>query len=197
MDSGIDELIIALDCLDKDSYREYKGYDGFDQVVKNIKGMVQERGKRLFPFIHLQLIVTRDNENSLDKFINLGKELGADSISFKTVCINLYGFKDKQNYLPTNKRYIRKVYLEDNKASCYKPWISTAILSDGSIVPCCFDMNADIKLGNIFAEDFFDLWNGINYFKFRKQVLKDINSISLCQDCPGKNIPQNFIRSLK
>ena len=197
MDSGINELIISLDCLDKDSYREYKGYDGFDQVIKNIKGMMKERGRRLSPFVHLQLIVTRDNENGLDKFINLGKELGVDSISFKTVCINLYGFRNKQNYLPINRKYVRKVYLEDDKTSCYKPWISTTVLSDGSVVPCCFDMNADIKLGNILEEDFAGLWNSIEYVKFRNQILKDINGISLCRGCPGKNIPQNFLKSFK
>ena len=129
--------------------------------------------------------------------MKLGKEFKVDSISFKTVCINLYGFKDKQDYLPSQKKYIRKVYLGGNGLSCCKPWISTTILSDGSVVPCCFDMNADMKIGNMFEDDFSKIWNSADSLKFRAKILEDINSIGLCRGCPGKSIPQNFIKPFK
>lgn len=195
INSGIDELIIALDCLDRESYKEYKGDDGFDEVAERIHRIIEERGRRLSPFVNLQLIVTSQNEDRLPEFMALGKRLKVDNVLLKTVCVNLYGFKDKQAYLPAQEKYIRKVYLSNNTASCCRPWISTTVLSDGSVVPCCFDMSASMKFGNIFfEEDFRKIWKGSNYAQFRAKIAEDTTRIGLCKDCPGKNIPQNFIK---
>jgi len=195
VDSGVDELIIALDCIDRGAYEDFKGYDGFLEVSDNVQKIIRERGKRPAPFIHLQSIVTKDNESDLKKFLCLGKGLNVDKVSFKTVCINLYGFNGQEKYLPSRKEYVRGVYLrDDNPGSCFKPWISTTVLSNGSIVPCCFDMDGDWSFGNIFAEGFKKTWNNDAYTAFRKAVLCGPGELDLCQGCPGKNIPRNFIK---
>ncbi|PKK95999.1 MAG: radical SAM protein [Tenericutes bacterium HGW-Tenericutes-4] len=58
-----------------------------------------------------------------------------------------------------------------------------AILSDGTVVPCCLDYNASITLGNIFNESLEDILNSdlakkmLLEFKNRTPVCK------LCQNC--------------
>lgn len=76
----------------------------------------------------------------------------------------------------------------DNKptylnGSCYALRDHIAILSDGTIVPCCLDTKGDIKLGNIFENELFDVLNSdkvvnmINGFKCNKKVEE------LCKRC--------------
>ena len=40
-----------------------------------------------------------------------------------------------------------------NKKTCYALRDHIAILSNGKVVPCCLDADANIELGNIFNED--------------------------------------------
>jgi len=42
---------------------------------------------------------------------------------------------------------------EQTKKNCYALRDHIAILSDGQVVPCCLDADANMKLGNIFTED--------------------------------------------
>lgn len=58
-----------------------------------------------------------------------------------------------------------------------------AILSDGTVVPCCLDNNANIKLGNIFQSSLQEILDStkakdiLNGFKNRKRTEP------LCQHC--------------
>lgn len=46
------------------------------------------------------------------------------------------------------------------KGFCYGLGTQTAILVDGTVVPCCLDNEGDIALGNIFSESFSSIING-------------------------------------
>jgi len=37
------------------------------------------------------------------------------------------------------------------------------ILADGSVVPCCYDFDASMAVGNAFQESFTSLWNSAAY----------------------------------
>lgn len=58
-----------------------------------------------------------------------------------------------------------------------------AILVNGDVVPCCLDQNGDIKLGNIFEQDFWEIISS----EYSKQLIKGFeeNKIihSLCKRC--------------
>ena len=66
---------------------------------------------------------------------------------------------------------------------CYGLRDQVAILSDGTVVPCCLDGEGIIKLGNIFEQNFEDIINGerakIMYEGFsNRQIAED-----LCKKC--------------
>lgn len=67
--------------------------------------------------------------------------------------------------------------------TCYALRDHLAILSDGTIVPCCLDTKGDIKLGNIFENELSDILNSdkvlnmINGFKCNKKEEE------LCKRC--------------
>ena len=51
---------------------------------------------------------------------------------------------------------------------CNAVYSSAGILWDGTVVPCCFDFNGAIPLGNVKEKDFLDIWNGPNMEELRR-----------------------------
>lgn len=70
-----------------------------------------------------------------------------------------------------------------NTGTCHALKEQIGILSDGSLVPCCFDTKADIFLGNVFEKDFNELLNS-KRLKAMKEGFKQNRRIeALCQRC--------------
>ena len=63
-----------------------------------------------------------------------------------------------------------------------------AILVNGDVVPCCLDQNGDIKLGNIFEEDFSNIIDS----EFSKKIIKGFeeNKLihNLCKKCGYRKV---------
>ncbi|MEL6823085.1 MAG: SPASM domain-containing protein, partial [Calditrichota bacterium] len=69
----------------------------------------------------------------------------------------------------------------------------SAITWDKQVIPCCFDKDADFKMGEVGESEFSQIWDDDNYERFRKMVIRDRDSIEMCQNCTeGLKI---FIRS--
>lgn len=64
---------------------------------------------------------------------------------------------------------------------CYVGWLSSRILSDGSVVPCCGCYNP--PLGNIRRDSFSAIWNSKEYREFRKKSINILKNPELVQNC--------------
>jgi radical SAM protein with 4Fe4S-binding SPASM domain len=70
------------------------------------------------------------------------------------------------------------------KLPCPSPWSSLGILWDGTVVPCCLDINSEYILGNIFDESIEDIWNGSKIKFLRTQLSKNkIKGLMPCSRC--------------
>jgi radical SAM protein with 4Fe4S-binding SPASM domain len=77
-----------------------------------------------------------------------------------------------------------------NKRKCYFPWFSTFIEANGDVKPCPvvgWKLNEG-KMGNIFRENFKDIWNNARYRKLRKEFKNRRRPFLPCDTC----IPQNI-----
>lgn len=196
INSGIDELIISLDCVNPQVYLKYKDSKNFQNVIKNIELIIKERKTKQRPFINIQLLVIRDNEKDIPCFKSLVRQLKADKGLIKNVRINFPGLKPDRSFLPLNDKYTRSSYKYGHKMEeCFRPWLSTVILCDNSIVPCCFDMQGEYNFGNLNNSDFLSIWNNKEYELFRKQILNSPEQIPLCKQCSMGDFFSNFIRA--
>ncbi|EAH8849028.1 radical SAM/SPASM domain-containing protein [Campylobacter lari] len=66
---------------------------------------------------------------------------------------------------------------------CYALNGQIAILSDGTLVPCCLDVKGDIKLGNCFEKDFNELLNSSLYIDLKEGFKQGILKAELCKRC--------------
>jgi radical SAM protein with 4Fe4S-binding SPASM domain len=62
-------------------------------------------------------------------------------------------------------------------------WESVVIAWDGRVVPCCYDFDASVTLGDLKKQSLREIWNGEAYVAMRTKELNGCNDKSLCRNC--------------
>ncbi len=190
VENAPDKLIFSVDGLDEESYQQYRVGGTFEQADKGLRTLIKRRnelGKKK-PFVEFQFIVMKQNEDQLDEVLKYGKDAGVDKVVFKTMQISSY--ENAVKFLPSNKKY-RRYIVEDGtykiknglKNHCFALWRTSVITWDGQVVPCCFDKDAQFKLGKLNGRTFKDIWKSEEYSQFRQGVLDDRRGLSMCTNC--------------
>ena len=188
--SAPDKIIYSIDGLDEKSYQNYRIGGTFKQADHGLRALVNGKKKLNLnrPYVELQFIVMKQNEDQLDEVLKYGKDIGVDRVVFKTMQISSY--ENAIKFLPTNEEYRR--YTISNGSfkikgrfanHCFALWRTSVITWDGRVVPCCFDKDADFELGITNGRLFRDVWKSDEYTKFRSNVLGDRSSVSICTNC--------------
>jgi radical SAM protein with 4Fe4S-binding SPASM domain len=191
VDSGLSEMVVSLDGITPETYKQYRVGGNFDRVLNGIRLLVEAKRKlkKNHPIIHLQFIIMKHNEHEIDQARQLARELGVNRLSLKTA--QVYTPEEAQIYLPANEAYSRYRYDSSSLATkskisntCRHLWYSTVVNWDGAISPCCFDKDVHYGLGNALNGQTFDqIWTGQSYTDFRNAILKDRASVPICNNC--------------
>jgi MoaA/NifB/PqqE/SkfB family radical SAM enzyme len=80
--------------------------------------------------------------------------------------------------------------MTDRYVSCPSPWTSIDVTATGGIATC--HMFYDLVMGSLYEQDFEEIWNGVNYRKFR-DYMEQHQFMSICPGCcilylAGKNL---------
>ncbi len=192
IESGLDRLIISIDGTTQETYKQYRVGGNLEKVIAGAKNIVKWK-KELnskTPFIIFQFLVVKHNEHQIEDVKKLGKEIGVDQVRFKTAQVYDY-VNDPNNLIPVNEKYSRYKKNKDgsfkskNKMAnhCWKLQHANVITWDGLVVPCCFDKDAQHRLGNLKNESFKEIWHNNNYKQFRSELMKSRKNIDICANC--------------
>jgi radical SAM protein with 4Fe4S-binding SPASM domain len=195
IESGLDKLIISLDGTDAESYEQYRVGGDFQKVIAGISEVVKQKknSRSKTPRVILQFLVLKSNQHQVKQIIQLGKDLGVDKVVLKTA--QFYIFRDGNPLMPEGRysRYKKvesgadepSLYQIRNKMPdhCFRMWSSCVVTWDGFVVPCCFDKDADHRMGDLKKEPFILVWKNEKYREFRKKILSFRKSIDICQNC--------------
>ena len=193
--SGLDRILFSMEGTTKEIYESYRIRGKFERIVENIHFLVDEK-KRTGSSISLdlQFVVMRGNEHQLNEIAAFAESLGVDNLFVKSLFLFLEKDNDKRanQYIPKNKRLT--MYAQDMEGihwkgekmkACKELWLSSVILRDGSVSPCCFDYNGKVIFGNIHEKPFKAIWNSKRYKAFRRRIIKRPDSIELCNSIEG------------
>lgn len=185
-----DKIIFSMDGLDEASYRNYRVGGSFKKADEGLKMLIKKRSelKKKKPFVEFQFIVMRQNEHMLDEVIKYGKNVGVDKVVFKTMQVSSY--ENAVHFLPSNLKYSRYIIKDGSvkiksklKDQCFALWRTSVITWDGTVVPCCFDKDANFSLGELKENSMKDIWLSKPYQDFRQGVLKNRKGLSMCTNC--------------
>lgn len=192
VESGLDRLIISIDGTTQETYKQYRVGGNLNKVLAGAINIVKWKKelKSKTPFIIFQFLVVRHNEHEIEEVKRLAKEIGVDDVWLKTA--QVYDYENDPNKLiPENQKYSRykkdregkNVFKGNNANHCWRLWHDPVITWDGTVVPCCFDKDAQHKLGSLRQQSFKELWQNPDYKNFRSQVLQSRKNIDICANC--------------
>ena len=119
--------------------------------------------------------------NKIKEYYNLPQEIVEKIINENNIKINstIYVDKDNEFEWPT-------ITNDKSNGYCHALKTHIAILSDGTVVPCCLDANGIINLGNIFKQDLDEIINSERYKLLQKSFQDRKPSEELCKSCTFK-----------
>ncbi len=191
VESGLDRLIISIDGTSQETYEQYRVGGSLEKVLEGTKKILHWKKvlKSSRPYLVFQFLVVRPNEHQVEDVKKLAKEIGVDKVVFKTA--QVYDFKEGNSLIPLNEKYSRYRKEKDGsytiknslKNQCWKLWHSSVITWDGHVVPCCFDKDAQHRMGSLNEKSFSEIWNDTAYLAFRSRLLKNRREIDICKNC--------------
>ena len=154
IEAGLDELRISFYGMHKESYETVMVGLNFDVTMKNLAAFLkirEEMGSKR-PRLELSWLVLPENEQDTELFQEYW-EPRADAIEIWKP----HNFGDGRSY--------RQRYEEVSiKNTCGRPENGPLQIQwNGEVIPCCYDYNNVIVLGNAFEEPVLDILNGDKY----------------------------------
>jgi len=191
VESGLDRIIISLDGLDQETYEKYRSGGSIKKVIEGTRNLVKWKRelRSKTPYIILQFIIFSTNEHQIPELRKLAKDLGVDKLELKSA--QVYNYEEGNPLIPVNEslsRYKKKMegmYVIDNPMynHCLRMWRGCVITWDGLVVPCCFDKDANHRLGDLKKQSFKEIWRGETYYAFRKKLFSSRREIDICKNC--------------
>ena len=173
----LDNIFFSFDGCTPEIYERIRVGAKFDQVKSQIETFLKLRSEKhaKSPIVVIELISMDATRRYIPDFIKYWETKGVDRIG-----IRLAG-----TWLGLVNNYAAGQKL---KSFGFKPCDSLlfgcAILAEGTVVPCCKDVEGRLSLGNIHKQSFYDIWNGKAYRNLRKQHLNNaIQESVICRSC--------------
>lgn len=197
----IDGLYISIDAATKKTYEYIKKGCKFENVINNIKFLVDYKRSNKTPFPHLQFryIILKDNIAEMPLFLDLLNSIAKPwEWSAATVPVEFAGLL----YFPEIKKYFvpevprktvneilkRKGGIDFRFCHAEEPrnppiehciaWMEPYIMMPGYVLPCCAVLMSNRRpflrqysFGNVFDKDFKEIWRSEYYSQFRKIVV--------------------------
>jgi MoaA/NifB/PqqE/SkfB family radical SAM enzyme len=188
--SGLDRIIISLDGTTNETYVQYRKGGSMEVVLAGIKNLVEAKKqlKSRKPYIIIQFIVFKHNQHQINEVKLLGNTLGANKVEIKSA--QLYDFENNNPRLTSLGKYSRYQKSGDTfvvkkklKNRCKRLWSIGVITSDGVMAPCCYDKNADHRVGDATKVVVKNIWKGRNFNNFRASILTNRKGIDICRNC--------------
>ncbi|MBM3254030.1 MAG: radical SAM protein [Candidatus Omnitrophica bacterium] len=206
--SNLRVLNIVFEGFSKESTTTFRqGYD-YEHVIRNIKGIskIKQRIGAKYPVIGLNFLVKKDNENEIEATLEFARKLKLDYVTLKSINICPSDWLSEEyvqaigdKYLPVKRidlcryekkdgRWVPKEILND---FCRYLLDSVTITWDGKVLPCCFDYDASMIVGNIHSEDLKTIWRNKRFSDIRNRIFG--NSLSICNNCTSVSLQEKIV----
>jgi MoaA/NifB/PqqE/SkfB family radical SAM enzyme len=209
IDLGIDIIFVSLDAATKETYEKIRVGSNFERVINNIQTFIKLRRERkaAFPRLHFHFVVNKLNYHEIPQYIELIDSFSKEEkfrIQFSRMLhefeqtkgffmevpekiIQDTEFKARDKGIPV----IWNLDIHTSKKPVYRcvEWTMPFIFVTGHVIPCCSgneagkrDFQKRTALGNIFEQNFKDIWNGEKYKQLRRSLKKGKVPLQ-CKNC--------------
>jgi MoaA/NifB/PqqE/SkfB family radical SAM enzyme len=176
LSSSLTFLSFSFDGCTAEVYERLRPPAKFEQVGANIRRFLDLRRRSgRGPYANVEIIRMRDTEDFLKSFAEEWKACGVEEVSVVDYMTWLGTVPDRRD---------GKAAIFSGYTPCAAPFQHGCILSDGTVVPCCLDVDGRMPLGNVTEQPFREIWVGNAYRQLRLQMLTGgLGTGSICDAC--------------
>ncbi len=177
LEAGLDDIMISIDSIEKETYETIRKNLSFDKVLANILSFIQIRDENNFrATIRIRAINLELNKNQLDDWLEFWKSKLKEFDRAYVMPEHSWG---NQSFNEMQK----KVDYYSNKM-CISPFSTFIMHVNGTVPLCGCDYKARHTLGQFGVDSIQTIWNGAPYSKIRAlHKNSNRNQIDLCQGC--------------
>jgi radical SAM protein with 4Fe4S-binding SPASM domain len=185
VESGLDELVLSLDGVTSETSALVRGKAAanVELAEKRVRELLDHRRRAgsKKPFVIMQIVRQRQNLHEVDAWLRKWRAVeGVDRVKVKSY-ITWDGRDEAIERLRPSPRREREPVV------CDKPWTSVTVLWDGTVVPCCFDFDGLLALGDLAREALDEIWHGERAKALRRAHRDgDLSRVTLCAQCKDK-----------
>jgi radical SAM protein with 4Fe4S-binding SPASM domain len=191
LDSGLDTIILSIDGATKTTYESIRKSPAFtfEEVRENVRTFLEmrKRFRKAKPHTIVQIIRMHETEGEVDAFKAEWEAAGADEVRIKryTIWGNQENHYDSfADLAPTDQRHLFQEAVPIARVNpCHYLWSAVVVAWDGRVVPCCFDYDTTVPLGDLRQQTLAEIWNGPAYVALREAELAGRNDNPLCRSC--------------
>jgi radical SAM protein with 4Fe4S-binding SPASM domain len=133
----------------------------------------QQQGKRDDIWVGLSMVPTRLDEPAVESFRAFWQPI--------VNAVNIYPYLTPERC--TSDPVINEAFT-GFFLPCSSPWVQPVISVDGAVLPCCWDYEHTMVMGNVFEKSFREIYDGEGFKKLRSATLdKSLESFPTCMSC--------------
>lgn len=171
LQAGLDEMRVSFYGMQKKTYNAVMRGLEYDRTVKNLMNFLAVRDALKIPCkIQLSYLILKQNEEDVERFKEFW-EPRVDAIEIWKP----HNFGDGRNYRERTQ----------SKRTCGRPENGPLQIQwNGEVIPCCYDYNNQIVLGNAFESPVEDVLKGEKYEDLRDAHRKgEFHRYPYCDQC--------------
>ncbi len=186
IDIGVDSLIFSFQGTTKEQYEIMRNNKLYDKLKSNILKLIEMRGNKPKPFIHISSTVTDESETEIEAFVDFWGH-NVDSVGIgKTNLSRIQDNKIKSTETVDKIKTLRQQEtIKKEYRPCTEVYQKLSVNWDGKVTCCCGDYDDFLIVGNISDDTLYNIWNNSSELKVFRELLDNMlhRSLTLCSTC--------------
>jgi MoaA/NifB/PqqE/SkfB family radical SAM enzyme len=174
IEAGLDEMRVSFYGMQPKTYNAVMQGLDFDRAMEGLLGFLDLR-KKMKSGIRVQVSYLEMEENKSDtSYFQEFWESKVDALEIWRP----HNWSDGREYRSID-------FSEELRNSCGRPENGPLQIQwNGEVIPCCYDYNNSIILGNAFSQSILDILNGVKYRLLRQAHRnKQFSAFPFCNQC--------------
>lgn len=183
LDTGLHILYLSLDGHNDESFAKIRGVNNMYETsrINMIRFLELKKENPREMKIILSMIDFSLNEESIEAVKDEWESHDQiDGFLMKNYTTWDGAVQEIENLAPDSLREKSK---NISTVTCAFPWENMTVTWDGDVVPCCFDYDKKLVLGNAAAHSLSYIWNDTPMRELRKEFMENSIANPLCINC--------------
>lgn len=182
----IDSLKFSVQGVDRESYREMRNIDFFDELMEKAAMLHAKRGASPLPFLQISTTVTYETKEMQQEFLNRVSHI-CDATNIGATNFDWLDL-DAVRLKPAEVELLKKLMGSDSvqrvHPECPEVFDKLSINWNGLVTACCMDSNDLMVVGDVTKQSLAEIWRSERLNEFRR-LLADMrhDEMELCQHC--------------